>query len=302
MKRDSTLFVLSAKAWCLLGRRVAPAVLFLVCCAGQTAAQTAGQTAAQTTVQAAIQDTAGTGDVFETSFTAAAPASEANLVKMNLTALPLRNFSFQYERILNKRFTVGGGLRFMPKGGLPLPGSLESLIDDEDTYKQLQGAKLGNIALTAEARYYVGKHGALRGFYIAPYARFASYQASIREFEYTVENEESQQSETKSVPIDGKLSAITGGLLFGAQWKLSKKLYLDWWILGPSIGSANGDLSAVVSLNEEDQEALREELEELGEDIPMVETSTTVDGNGARTNVKGPWAGLRAGLSLGIRF
>src|SRR3546814_3128079 len=43
-----------------------------------------------------------------------------HLVKINLTALPLRTFSFQYEHVMGPRITVGGGLRIMPKGGLPL--------------------------------------------------------------------------------------------------------------------------------------------------------------------------------------
>src|SRR3546814_10756215 len=77
--------------------------------------------------------------------------------------------------------------------------------------------------------------------------------------------------ETRSVPLDGKLSTITGGLLFGAQWQLSERLYLDWWILGPSYGSANGQLTATTSLDGDEQQELREELTDL--DIPMVERS-----------------------------
>src|SRR3546814_20089859 len=80
--------------------------------------------------------------------------------------------------------------------------------------------------------------------------------------------------ETRSVPLDGKLSTITGGLLFGAQWQLSERLYLDWWILGPSYGSANGQLTATTSLDGDEQQELREELTDL--DIPMVEPTVHI--------------------------
>src|SRR3546814_20028807 len=58
-----------------------------------------------------------------------------HLVKINLTALPLRTFSFQYEHVMGPRITVGGGLRIMPKGGLPLLNSFEKLIDDEEPFR-----------------------------------------------------------------------------------------------------------------------------------------------------------------------
>src|SRR5690606_6922109 len=61
-------------------------------------------------------------------------SQEINLVKVNLTALPLNNFSFQYERAIGKKTTVAMGLRFMPKGDLPLKSAIESLIDDDEAF------------------------------------------------------------------------------------------------------------------------------------------------------------------------
>lgn len=233
------------------------------------------------------------------SFASEATLAQPHLVKLNLTALPLRTFSFQYEYALGRRFTAGGGLRIMPKGGVPLLGQFEKLIDDEETFGHLKGVSLSNIALTAEGRYYLGKHGALRGFYVAPYVRFASYKASMEQFEFTVEAEDMVE-ETRNVPLDGSLRTITGGLLFGAQWKVGDRLYLDWWILGPSIGAANGKFTATAALDEDEQQALRDELTDL--DIPMVKTEIHVDNKGARMDMKGPWAGLRAGIGLGFNF
>ena len=170
--------------------------------------------------------------------------------------------------------------------------AISNAIDDPDTDRQLDNFKTGNVAFTPEIRFYMGKQ-AMRGFYIAPFARISSFTAEMP-FEFDV------NGTTQTMPLSGKLNTFTGGLLLGAQWKLGGKVYLDWWMLGPQYGSAKGLLDGKKTLNAQEQQELRKELQNL--DIPFAETTTTVDANGARLDIKGPWAGLRAGLCLGIRF
>jgi len=215
-----------------------------------------------------------------------------SMVKLNLLSLPLRNFSLAYEHKIGRKVTAGLGLRIMPKGGLPMRSSISNLIDDPDTDRQLDNFKTGNVAFTPEIRFYMGKQ-AMRGFYLAPFARISSYTAEMP-FEFDV------NGVTQTMPLSGKLNTFTGGLLLGAQWKLGGKVYLDWWMLGPQYGSSKGLLDGKKALNAQEQQELRNELQDI--EIPFAETTTTVDANGARLDIKGPWAGLRAGLCLGIRF
>lgn len=107
-------------------------------------------------------------------------------------------------------------------------------------------------------------------------------------------------SQTATIPLNGELKTTTGGLLFGAQWKLSKLVYLDWSILGPQYGTSKGFLKGSKTLSEDEQKALREELEGL--EIPHADTEVTVDATGARADITGPWAGIRASVGLGFRF
>jgi len=166
------------------------------------------------------------------------------------------------------------------------------MINDPATDKQLDQFETSNTAITPEIRFYLGKR-AMRGFYLAPFARYSTYQASLP-FEFNV------NGTTQTMPLSGKLNTLTGGLLIGAQWKLGGRVYLDWWMLGPQYGSADGKLDGKRSLSADEQRELRLELQDL--QIPFAETTTTVDANGARLDIKGPWAGVRAGLNLGIRF
>lgn len=230
---------------------------------------------------------------------------EPNLVKVNLLAIPLSNFSFQYERALTNKISGALGVRIMPKSNLPFKSSFKSLIDDDEAWRYLDELKISNFAITPEVRFYLGK-SVFRGFYVAPFVRYANYTLDMPfEFEYEtfspdVGNGNMTNFQESTIPLNGSISSFTGGAMLGAQWKLGKMIYLDWWILGPHYGSATGNIKGTKNLSPMEQEGLRDNLEEL-KDLPFVE-SYEVDASGASLRVKGPWGGIRAGLSLGIRF
>ncbi|RZL42672.1 MAG: DUF3575 domain-containing protein, partial [Pedobacter sp.] len=216
----------------------------------------------------------------------AAPDTGKNLIKLNLASLALKTFSVQYERAIHKKISVGMGVRLMPKGALPFSSSFDS-IDD-----QLGSLELGNVAITPEIRFYMGKD-VFKGFYIAPFLRYANYNASIN-YEFDVNNV------TQIMPLSGKLSTYTGGLLIGAQWRIANKVYLDWSILGPQYGFSSGELNGTKTLNAQEQQELRDELN--GIDLPVGKIESTVTANGAKLKFDGPWAGIRANIGIGYRF
>ncbi len=221
-----------------------------------------------------------------------------NLVKVSLTSLALNTYSLSYERKIGRKISVGIGYRVMPEGGLPFKSNLKSVIDDPETFKHIEGLEIGNTAITPEIKFYFGK-GVFRGFYISPFARFAKYTAKLGTFEYEFETTPGN-TQKATIPLSGELKTTTGGLLFGAQWKLSKLVYLDWSILGPQYGTSKGFLRGTKDLNSKEQEALKKELEEL--EIPMVDTEVKVDSKGVQADFTGPWAGIRASIGLGFRF
>src|SRR5687767_7572070 len=80
-----------------------------------------------------------------------------NIFKLNLTAIPLRNYSFQYERVLSKSISLVAGFRFMPTGNIPFKNEILDEIDegDEDTREVIEQFQMKNIAITPELRWYV---------------------------------------------------------------------------------------------------------------------------------------------------
>lgn len=220
------------------------------------------------------------------------------LIKINLLAIPISNFSFQFERAISKKMAIGLGLRYMPKSGLPLKSQIENLIDDPESWDQIKDLKTSNFAVTPEIRFYMGK-SVFRGFYVAPFIRYTKYNAELP-FTFNVPNGIGGGTTAELIPLSGNLTTFTGGVLIGAQWKLSKLLYLDWSILGPQYGTSNGNISGKRSLSTDEQDALREELQTL--ELPFVKTTYTVDNTGAKVDFNGPWAGIRSSLGIGIRF
>lgn len=227
--------------------------------------------------------------------TIAQESSEAkaslNVVKINVGALIAKNFSLQYERAVGSKTSVALGVRFQPYGSLPFQSLVEDAVDDPDV--QIGNIKVGNFALTPEFRFYTGKQ-ALKGFYIAPYARYANYkmQAPVT---YT------SLLTTKTAFFTGNINSFSGGLLLGSQHKLSNKFVLDWWIIGGHFGTSSGSLDFVASLTPQEQADIRATLDEV--DIPLFNIEYDINGNGGTIRSEGAWAGFRGfAISLGYRF
>ncbi len=176
---------------------------------------------------------------------------------------------------------------------IPFENTIKSNISDSTTKSQLDNFRVGNFAIMPEIRFYFSRKGAYHGFYIAPFASYAHYTGSLP-YNYTDNNVD------KSFQMSGSINSFTGGLLFGAQWNLGKMVFIDLHFLGPNYGSCNGSISGKGSLSSDEQSSLKSSLDEL--DVPLAKTSNTVDANGATLNFSGPWAGIRSGLCIGVKF
>ncbi|MES2828872.1 MAG: DUF3575 domain-containing protein [Bacteroidota bacterium] len=218
--------------------------------------------------------------------------SYKNQVKINVAALALKNFSFQYQRAVTGKIAVGLSLRTAPKSTLPFQGSIESLIDDADAYNSIKNFKTGNFSITPEVRFYFGE-SVFKGFYVAPFASYSTYNAS-GPFTF------SSSAGKLDMPLSGDIKTVTGGIFIGSQFNLTSRIGLDIYI-GPNYGSLDGTVSGNRTLNADEQNGLRDGLSDL-DDIPMIKSTYTVNGNGATLDLKGNWPGLRGGIAVAFKF
>lgn len=224
---------------------------------------------------------------------------QMNLFKINLTAIPIRNYSFQYERVLTKKLSAAISYKTMPSGNIPFKKNIISMSDnDPDVEDMLNKLTMSHTAITPELRWYVGKKGYGRGFYIAPFYRYAKFNAENLSITY----EEGQSQVSNTIKLEGSNTANTFGVMFGAQWALGKHLVLDWWILGPHAGKSKGELvgKPTSSMSTEAQNEIRDALESI--DIPLIDKTVTVTADKASLAFDGMWGGLRAGISFGFKF
>ncbi len=223
--------------------------------------------------------------------------SGKNIFKLNVSSLVAKNFHITYERKLTGRVSASLGFRTMGKSTIPFQGTVENLLEGTDF--NFNTFKMGNTAFTPEVRIYLGK-GNLKGFYVAPYMRFASFDLTAPlKYSYTAGG----TTTTTEAPLSGKITSTSGGIMFGTQHTLFKVLTLDIWIIGGHYGSSKGNLSVTKSFpTAEERNALKAELDGI-DASPFKFKNATVTSTGASIQSDGPWAGFRGlGINLGFRF
>jgi hypothetical protein len=222
-----------------------------------------------------------------------------NLFKINLAPLLLKSYSLQYERILNRKFSVAVQYRVMPETGIPFKSSVLKLIDNQDpeSKKTIEDFKMSNYAITPEVRIYLSRKGFGRGFYIAPFYRYASFTANNFDIFFSDENNAQQ-----SIKMSGKVNANTFGLAMGVQSAIGKHVVLDIGFFGPHYGSGKGEFKGTSShsLSAAEQNDLRSQLE--GINIPLTNNTVEVNASNASLKLDGPWGGMRFTFGVGVRF
>lgn len=217
---------------------------------------------------------------------------DKNLAKINLIGFSING---QYERILSKRISVALSYKLLPNGKFLFRGLIPTT--DPQARESLDNLMVSNSAITPEVRFYLGKKGYGQGFYIAPFFRSAKFGGKGLGIDFTLDS-----GQPATFNMEGSIKSNTFGFLLGAQWKLGKNFWLDWQILGPHYGSAKGTITGTsnVSLSPTERTSLENALKDVS--IPFINQNVTVSPNKAIVDLKGPWAGLRTAISLGIDF
>lgn len=225
-----------------------------------------------------------------------------NQVKVNLATLLWGTGSVNYERKISNRWTVGLTANYRPKSTAPFKSYLQDIFGDEgkdymDNAFDIDQLEYGNWSISPEVKIYLGESGAFKGFYIAG---FVKYEDIAIDYDYTLVYSTQGQTIQSVLPLDGDLKAWTGGIYFGYQWQLGKKLYLDWQIIGGNFGGGSLDVSVYQALSQYEQDQIISFAKEIQDQLSDVEYE--VNSQGARIWGNIPWAGLRTGLSIGFVF
>ena len=222
-----------------------------------------------------------------------------NMIKVNLSALFLKTYSMQYERVLSRNVSMALSGGYTPETNIPYTQQIFKWADitDPDEQELIENVLVSNYSVTPEIRFYTGKKRYGSGFYTSLFYRYGHHS-----FTNALVDFENDLGEQGTLDCFGDATSHTGGFTIGAQWSLGKHVCLEWSIIGLHFGISSGNFEALSSLplTEADQQEVENKLNEI--DIPMFEQQVTVTSSGAKMIFDGPWAGLRGGLSLGVKF
>lgn len=225
------------------------------------------------------------------------------IVKTSVTTPALKTFSFSGERIVNKRISAVLGIGFMPSSTIPFSGKIIDMAGSDDKAGNiLSSLRINTFSLSPEVRIYTG-NGYGRGFYLSPYYRYERFGLNNFSVEFDLDNQ------TEEFILSGGVNTHAVGLMIGYQWLVGKNrnIVIDWTMLGAhygaSSGNFNGKYNGNLALTDEDRQKAKKDIDNELNDLPFIKAKGTVNkDNSVDASVKGPWAFLRGGVSVGIRF
>lgn len=220
-----------------------------------------------------------------------------NILRWNIGSVALRNYHFTYERSLTKRFSASISYRTMSKGSLPFQDQLANKINSSNV--DFGNFQIGNTAWTLEGRLYLGL-GRMKGFYLAPYLRFANFDLSAP-VKYTVTTGPAAGT-SKQANFVGNIKSTSPGLMIGWQFQLVGKLVMDLQIIGGHYGHSTGDLNFAAALTDDEKNALQTSIDDIKNKTSPFTITGTASNSGARITTDGPWLGIRSNIGIGLRF
>jgi len=223
-----------------------------------------------------------------------------NNIKMNIPGMILfNNYHFSYERMLTRKISVTGSFRLMPTKSVTSTTLGKKVAEKFINASDYNDVTASNKAYTLECRFYGGKHPGARGFYFALYGRYTDFDIY---YPYDFYSETNQHY---LIPLNSTIHGIGGGIGMGAQWLIAKRITLDWNISGVHFGSLNGNAAGktdLSSLSEKDKQKLEEDINSLIDIAGKKYISSTVTNEGVQATIKGPFIGIKTGISIGIAF
>jgi len=209
-----------------------------------------------------------------------------NLVKLNLPNLTFGNLTLNYERLLSARNSVALNLGYIR------PQKPISVVNDFVNADELEPGEFSGLTATLEYRIYGKKKGAGRGFYYAPYARYASHKLGFQ-----------SDIDGNFANADTQLSTVGLGAQIGAQWLIKDRIVIDWGILGLAAQWYTFKSTFTAVDEEINFDEIRAELEtDINDSVLSNKLEFTNDENSLQAKMPFLFGGARAYLSIGYKF
>lgn len=154
--------------------------------------------------------------------------SQENIIKTSPLGLTYGRYNIQYERLITDYTSASVSASYIR----PNLFGLEDAINDLLLIDILEGTSLNGATLHFDYRIYSRNQTGSRGFYIAPYLRYATIgfktNVVIPDVQLTTEEEQS----LSDIKTGFSINRFGYGLKFGAQWIIKDVFSIDWNFAG----------------------------------------------------------------------
>lgn len=225
----------------------------------------------------------------------------SHVFKVFPISLPVGKLGLDYEYRFSRKSTIGLNV------GLPSEAEIPQQVIDEVAFDEydIKASALKGKSYRVHYRFYPGKRGAPRGFYIEPYFRTQEYTATL-DGVYNLK-------EVGSYENDGELQlkGTGGGLQFGSQFLVGNRFVIDLTFLGIDLSSNTIDLKFVdqsVSSDRSYLDDMKKELDTSIKELPfglnnkITTSGGSQDGYVAVNGDKVLTPGLRFNIGFGFAF
>lgn len=215
--------------------------------------------------------------------------AQPNNIGFNLLGTTYGDYSLSYERKINEGTSIRANLGYWNLNSFVL--DIESMFDTD-----------GGIGLTAleqgfhsavEYRFYVGNTDAIKGFYLAPYARYWHFNAILNDY-----------IGGTYFDIDSRLTSFGLGFQMGYQWVIKDRFTIDWYFFG--VGAERFRLNGFYETASSgfNYNSIRDDVLEVFEGFGIIEKNVVATPNSDNLHVVIPilGPGIKTGLSLGFAF
>ncbi|WP_346859178.1 DUF3575 domain-containing protein [uncultured Draconibacterium sp.] len=212
-----------------------------------------------------------------------------NEISLVVTDLIDGSYQFRYERKLGSHISVGMGTALKGKNGLLSISGIdrEQIKTGDITYS--------GFKLIPDVRYYLNKtqQYQLDGFYFGAYSKYFHFNSNINGT-YINKNE-------KAYPInlDAKMRILSLGLMVGYKLAVTKRINVDFLILGPGTSNQKYKLDFKEFLPDEFYDDLNEALKNFSV-YDLINGDFQFDVRDAKTQFT--TVSFRYGLTVGYTF
>ena len=179
-------------------------------------------------------------------------SAQQNVVKLGLGSALQSDIHLKYERTFAEKHSIQLGIVADTRENFNITSTLSGGVDVDPDFD----ASLGGFVILPEYRYYFSGAGAPRGFYAGAYLRYRQRNVIF----------ESNFGTDIDLEARATLRNFGAGIGCGAQFLISDKFVIDWYIAG--LGYNQFYLSGSVEpVDSEDFEALKVELIDVVNDL-----------------------------------